>query len=425
MRHHPRRHRQLLDSLSRERRVRDPAESRTRRQHLPVRRAGVGVRHQGRPVLSLPLSRAAAPGLVPSCAEGGVLGVLPGVIGTIQATEAIKLLLGAPGTLIGRLLLYDAWGMRFRELKLRRDPDCPVCGDHPTVRELIDYDQFCGIAPAASAPPPPSVPADFEITALELKRAIDSGRNPYNPRRAGAAGVPDQPHSRIRADPARPGGLARGRDQGRRRGPSDRGSVQDGRPQRQATQLLRQQGLERAEPQGRSWRGSIRSIRSSQMLRVGRSSGLGTGGSAEPVVARGYKPLGFSWLPLSRPAPRPRAPRVPSFDGGNHANRVSGCAGAYSEMAAQRAWPESRPCRASSSSTCSHRSPRPDFAWPAAHRGTRSAAASIRNYDLLLEHDLPIVAETELQVVHNLMALPEPSCPRSAGSLASAGAGAV
>ena len=100
------------------------------------------------------------------------------MIGTIQATESIKLLLGAPGTLIGRLLLYDAWGMRFRELKLRRDPDCPVCGDHPTVRELIDYDQFCGIAPAASAPPP-SVPADFEITALELKRAIDSGKNPY------------------------------------------------------------------------------------------------------------------------------------------------------------------------------------------------------------------------------------------------------
>ena len=91
------------------------------------------------------------PGLVPSCAEGGVLGVLPGVIGTIQATETIKLILGAPGTLIGRLLLYDAWGMRFRELKLRRDPDCPVCGDKPTVRELIDYDQFCGVAPAAAA----------------------------------------------------------------------------------------------------------------------------------------------------------------------------------------------------------------------------------------------------------------------------------
>ena len=116
------------------------------------------------------------PGLVPSCAEGGVLGVLPGVIGTIQATETIKLILGSGGTLIGRLLLYDAWGMRFRELKLRRDVDCPVCGDKPTVRELIDYDQFCGVAPAAQ---PAATPPDFETTVLDLKRAIDSGRNPY------------------------------------------------------------------------------------------------------------------------------------------------------------------------------------------------------------------------------------------------------
>jgi adenylyltransferase/sulfurtransferase len=117
------------------------------------------------------------PGLVPSCAEGGVLGVLPGVIGTVQATETIKLILGAPGTLIGRLLLYDAWNMRFRELKLRRDRDCPVCGDNPTVRELIDYDQFCGVAPAAA--PTASTPADFETTVLDLKRAIDSGRAPF------------------------------------------------------------------------------------------------------------------------------------------------------------------------------------------------------------------------------------------------------
>src|SRR6187551_2844572 len=89
------------------------------------------------------------PGLVPSCAEGGVLGVLPGVIGTIQATEAIKLILGVGEPLVGRLLLYDAFTMRFRELKLRRDADCPVCGDRPTVKELIDYDQFCGVAPSA------------------------------------------------------------------------------------------------------------------------------------------------------------------------------------------------------------------------------------------------------------------------------------
>src|SRR4051794_30047881 len=82
------------------------------------------------------------PGLVPSCAEGGVLGVLPGLIGTIQATEAIKLILGTGEPLVGRLLLYDAFTMRFRELKLRRDPACPVCGTHPTVTKLIDYDQF-------------------------------------------------------------------------------------------------------------------------------------------------------------------------------------------------------------------------------------------------------------------------------------------
>ena len=113
------------------------------------------------------------PGLVPSCAEGGVLGVLPGVIGTIQATETIKLILDAPGTLVGRLLLYDAWNMKFRELKLRRDPACPVCGDHPTIRELIDYEEFCGanIAP----PPPPSGAATVE----ELKTRLDLGDRPF------------------------------------------------------------------------------------------------------------------------------------------------------------------------------------------------------------------------------------------------------
>src|SRR6266498_1119063 len=87
------------------------------------------------------------PGLVPSCAEGGVLGVLPGVIGVIQATESIKLMLGIGEPLIGRFLIYDALKMKFRELKLRKDPDCPVCGTHPTVTKLIDYEQFCGIHP--------------------------------------------------------------------------------------------------------------------------------------------------------------------------------------------------------------------------------------------------------------------------------------
>ena len=103
------------------------------------------------------------PGLVPSCAEGGVLGVLPGMIGTIQATEAIKILTGIGDPLIGRLLLFDALGMRFRELKLRRNPDCPVCGEHPTVTELIDYDQFCGIVPEVAA-----ADTSYEITPAEV-----------------------------------------------------------------------------------------------------------------------------------------------------------------------------------------------------------------------------------------------------------------
>ena len=116
------------------------------------------------------------PGLVPSCAEGGVLGVLPGVIGVIQATEAIKLLTGIGEPLIGRFLIYDALRMRFRELKLKKDPDCPVCGTHPTVTKLIDYEQFCGIHPAA--PEAPGVTAHnpaTEITSTELKQRLDRG----------------------------------------------------------------------------------------------------------------------------------------------------------------------------------------------------------------------------------------------------------
>jgi sulfur-carrier protein adenylyltransferase/sulfurtransferase len=111
------------------------------------------------------------PGLVPSCAEGGVLGILPGIIGVIQATETVKIILGIGETLKNRLLLYDALGMRFRELKLRRDRDCPVCGDHPTVTKLIDYQEFCGIRPPASQPPA----TDGLIDVTEVKAKLDRG----------------------------------------------------------------------------------------------------------------------------------------------------------------------------------------------------------------------------------------------------------
>jgi adenylyltransferase/sulfurtransferase len=114
------------------------------------------------------------PGLVPSCAEGGVLGVLPGIIGVIQATEAVKLITGIGEPLIGRFLLYDALKMRFRELKVPKDPECPVCGKNPTVTKLIDYEQFCGIHPPSEA----SVSngsQDLEISVVELKQRLDRG----------------------------------------------------------------------------------------------------------------------------------------------------------------------------------------------------------------------------------------------------------
>ncbi|OFW08186.1 MAG: molybdenum cofactor biosynthesis protein MoeB [Acidobacteria bacterium RIFCSPLOWO2_02_FULL_67_36] len=112
------------------------------------------------------------PGLIPNCAEGGVLGVLPGIIGTIQATEAIKLILGVGEPLVGRFLVYDALAMRFRELKLRKDAGCPVCGAHPTIRDLRAYEQYC--APAA----PPEDPRDMDMTVVELKERVDRGEAP-------------------------------------------------------------------------------------------------------------------------------------------------------------------------------------------------------------------------------------------------------
>jgi adenylyltransferase/sulfurtransferase len=113
------------------------------------------------------------PGLVPSCAEGGVLGILPGTIGLIQATETVKLILGIGEPLVGRLLLYDALGMRFRELKLRKNPECPVCGEHPTVTKLIDYQQFCGIP--KPQPAEETKVNEGEITPKEVKEKQDRG----------------------------------------------------------------------------------------------------------------------------------------------------------------------------------------------------------------------------------------------------------
>ncbi len=113
------------------------------------------------------------PGLVPSCAEGGVLGILPGLIGLVQATEAVKLILKIGEPLSGRLLLYDALTMRFRELKLRRNPECPICGDHPTITALIDYQEFCGIPAQPAAPA--SGANQGEIDPVEVKAKIDRG----------------------------------------------------------------------------------------------------------------------------------------------------------------------------------------------------------------------------------------------------------
>lgn len=127
--------------------------------------------HLGGPCYRCMFPEPPPPGMVPSCAEGGVLGVLPGMIGVMQAIEAIKMIIGIGDSLIGRLVSFDALKLRFKEFKIRKDPNCPICGDHPTIHELIDYDQFCGIPQAdAEAAKELDVPT---ITATELKTKID------------------------------------------------------------------------------------------------------------------------------------------------------------------------------------------------------------------------------------------------------------
>jgi adenylyltransferase/sulfurtransferase len=128
--------------------------------------------HLGGPCYRCMFPEPPPPGMVPSCAEGGVLGVLPGIIGVMQAIEAIKLIMGIGESLIGRLVHFDALKLKFREFKLRRDPKCPVCGDNPTITELIDYDQFCGIPQAAAAEAAETpIPT---MTVRELKQKLDS-----------------------------------------------------------------------------------------------------------------------------------------------------------------------------------------------------------------------------------------------------------
>jgi adenylyltransferase/sulfurtransferase len=131
--------------------------------------ASVFAPHLGGPCYRCLYPEPPPPGMVPSCAEGGVLGVLPGIIGCIQATEILKLAIGKGTPLIGRLLLFNALDMKFRELKLRRDPQCPICGEHPTITELIDYETFCGIVPEPAAGENPD-----EVTVQEMKKALDN-----------------------------------------------------------------------------------------------------------------------------------------------------------------------------------------------------------------------------------------------------------
>jgi molybdopterin/thiamine biosynthesis adenylyltransferase/rhodanese-related sulfurtransferase len=174
------------------------------------------------------------PGVVPSCAEAGVLGVLPGVIGSIQATETIKLLVGAGDTLVGRLLLYDALEMRFREMRLRKDPRCPICGEHPTIRELQDYDALCGVKPHADD--------GLEITVRELSERLGRGEDllVVDVREAfelAIASFPDALHVPLRAVAARAGEL-----------PRDRLVVlacHTGRRSMRALEILREQGFTR------------------------------------------------------------------------------------------------------------------------------------------------------------------------------------
>jgi len=165
--------------------------------------ASVFAPHLGGPCYRCLYPEPPPPGMVPSCAEGGVLGVLPGIIGCIQATEILKLAIGKGTSLTGRLVLFNALDMKFRELKLRRDPQCPICGDQPTIKELIDYEVFCGIQPE-----PENAGNPDEVTVQDMKKALDNPglnikvvdvREPYEYEIAKVEGVPLLPLSELRS----------------------------------------------------------------------------------------------------------------------------------------------------------------------------------------------------------------------------------
>jgi sulfur-carrier protein adenylyltransferase/sulfurtransferase len=164
--------------------------------------ASVFAPHLGGPCYRCLYPEPPPPGEVPSCAEGGVLGVLPGIVGCIQAAEILKLILGKGTTLIGRLLLFNALDMKFHQLKLRRDPQCPICGEHPTIKELIDYEQFCGI------PVDKTIRAanPDEVSVQEMKKAYDDPklgiklldiREPFEYEIAHIKGVPLMPMNEL------------------------------------------------------------------------------------------------------------------------------------------------------------------------------------------------------------------------------------
>ncbi len=164
--------------------------------------ASVFAPHLGGPCYRCLYPEPPPPGMVPSCAEGGVLGVLPGIVGCIQATEILKLAIGKGTSLVGRLVLFNALDMKFRELKLRRDPECPICGDHPTIKELIDYEQFCGIPDHLAQP---KANPD-EVTVQDMKKAYDDPklgiklldvRDPFEYEIAKIEGVPLMPMSEL------------------------------------------------------------------------------------------------------------------------------------------------------------------------------------------------------------------------------------